>query len=96
MKILDTGRIHLLHFSGDDWSPEAADDFETITHAAQWKKLLAKIVRYEEPNVDDENDFDENVAMVPVLELVDTNTKDVSIFLKKYLRSFHCSFVPGH
>ena len=30
----------------DKWSEEAADDFERLTHASQWKVVLAKLIGY--------------------------------------------------
>ena len=59
-------------FSGQEWSNAASDDFERLTYAAQWKKLLARIVSFEPKSTSDTNPTSR-----PCLELVDANVSQV-------------------
>jgi len=45
------------------WTDAAGDCFEELTYAAQWKSIMAKVVRYQQLGS----------RKVPVVELVDTN-----------------------
>ena len=50
--------------SGCSWTDAAGDCFEELTYAAQWKSVMAKVVRYQQAGS----------RKVPVVELVDTNS----------------------
>lgn len=53
---------------GSDWSSEAIDDFESLTHTAQWKSLLAQVIKHD------------NDECLPCLKLVDANEdEDINI-----------------
>ena len=52
---------------------EAIDEFESLTHAAQWKPLLAKVVTFTET---EEVIGDHKINSIACLNLVDTNTKE--------------------
>merc|ERR1712111_114746 len=60
------------------WSPEAIDDFESLTHSAQWKPLLAHVINLDSNGVDgDENPEYKSRAY---LKLIDANSdKDINI-----------------
>jgi hypothetical protein len=66
--------IKLVHFSGRDWSEEAIDAFERLTYAAQWKKLLARLVRFET-----KTGADLIPNSRPAVDLVDANSSQVII-----------------
>ena len=53
---------------------EAIDEFESLTHAAQWKPLLAKVVTFTETEevIGDHH----KINSMACLNLVDTNTKE--------------------
>lgn len=53
----------------NQWSNQALDDFETLTHSAQWKPICAQIVKYKIVG--------ENEKCLPCLKLVDTNGEEV-------------------
>ncbi|KAF0299519.1 Tudor and KH domain-containing protein [Amphibalanus amphitrite] len=56
--------------SGCSWTDAAGDCFEELTYAAQWKSVMAKVVRYQQAGS----------RKVPVVELVDTNSElDVDV-----------------
>jgi hypothetical protein len=59
--------------SGANWSEESIDAFERLTYAAQWKKLLARIVR-----ADGKASGDSGVPARPAVDLVDANSSQVS------------------
>ena len=84
-------------YRGSEWSPEAADDFEALTHTANWIKLLARIVKYEESNVSDVEDDDASENLVPAIELGDTNSEEVSLscpFFVKIVAQSNASLMP--
>ena len=63
--------------SGTDWSEEAIDEFERLTSAAQWRKLLARIVRFESrPPAPTSTDLIPTSR--PALDLVDANSSQVT------------------
>ncbi|XP_067035394.1 tudor domain-containing 6-like [Acropora muricata] len=52
--------------TGDQWSKEAIDEFENLSHCSQWVSLMAKVVKYSRE--------------IPCLELIDTaGQTDVNI-----------------
>ena len=51
---------------GDGWSKEATDEFEKLSHCAQWISLMARVVNYS--------------GEIPCLELIDTAGKAVSYY----------------
>lgn len=53
-----------------EWTSEAIDEFESLTHAFQWKPLLAKVMKC---------DLDSNLENVCYVTLVDTSTDEVSL-----------------
>ena len=48
---------------GDEWSKASTDDFDQLSHCAQWVSLMAQVVKY---NGD-----------IPCLELIDTTGQTV-------------------
>ena len=68
--------------SDGEWSTDAADDFEKLTHAAQWRPLLARIVSYKSKVQPDHDDVDPSGQLIPCLELIDTESsseEDINI-----------------
>jgi len=56
--------------SGDEWTDEAIEEFRNITHCAQWKPLMSKVIHLEK----NENNF------IYHLQLVDTSqNEDVDV-----------------
>jgi tudor domain-containing protein 2 len=53
---------------GETWSDDSTDVFDEMTYAAKWKVLMAKKV----------SEHQTRTGTVPVVELVDTNTDQVS------------------
>ena len=53
--------------SGEHWSQEACDVFEKLSCCAQWKVLMARVVYYDDSGV-------------PCVELIDTNSEEVSCY----------------
>lgn len=47
----------------DEWSKESTDDFEQLSHCAQWVSLMARVVKYD--------------GDIPCLELIDTTGQTV-------------------
>ena len=72
--------------SGSKWSDEAADDFERLTHCAQWKELQAEIVDNKEVKG----------HLVPVVELVDTSGEEDVNIGHQMVRLGHATFTSGH
>ncbi|XP_041356095.1 microtubule-associated protein futsch-like [Gigantopelta aegis] len=71
---------------GEEWSDEAIEVFEDLTHCAQWKVLISKTVHYETKGED----------MVPCLRLYDTNgPEDVDISLELIKRGFAEEVLEG-
>lgn len=61
--------------TGDGWSKEATDEFEKLSHCAQWISLMARVVNYS--------------GEIPCLELIDTAGKaDVNINEEMIERQF--------
>ena len=56
-----------VHYSGDKWSREACVAFEKLSSCAKWEVLMAKVMYYDDNGV-------------PCIELIDTNTENVSHF----------------
>lgn len=52
-----------------EWSDEAIDRFEHISHCAKWIPLMARVIGFES----DQSTRD----VVPMLELIDTNSQEV-------------------
>ena len=52
-----------------EWTSQAIDEFESITHAFQWKPLLAKVMK---------SDLDSNLETIWYITLVDTSSDEVS------------------
>ena len=61
-------------FSGEEWSEVEIDTFETLTHCAQWKVLMARVEYYHERQSVDG-------SFIPFIKLVDTNNEKVSIHI---------------
>ena len=58
-------------YRGNDWTSEAIDDFESLTHTAQWKPLLAKVIKFKEIE-----NTEIKAKSLACLTLVDTNSKE--------------------
>jgi len=54
---------HLKAEPGPEWTGDACDQFEVLTHCAMWKVLWAKVIEYKSSGV-------------PCVELIDTNQTD--------------------
>lgn len=46
-----------------EWSKEATDDFDQLTHCAQWVSVMARVVKYD--------------GDIPCLEMIDTTGQTV-------------------
>ena len=55
---------------GDAWSEKAGDLFEELSHAAQWKIVMARICGYHN---------NEDGKTIPVVDLIDTAGAKVSL-----------------
>jgi len=71
----------------NEWSMEAIDDFESLTHAAQWKPLLAKVVTFTE--TEEEIIGDHKINSIACLNLVDTNTEEDVDIAKEMIEREH-------
>ena len=60
----------ILIYRENDWDEQAIETFETLTHCAQWKVLMARVESYYGGN-----ELDGRV--VPCIKLVDTNSEKV-------------------
>jgi len=60
--------------NGEEWSEVEIDTFETLTHCAQWKVLMARVEYYHERQSVDG-------SFIPFIKLVDTNNEKVSIHI---------------
>merc|ERR1712059_43667 len=56
--------VHIRPASGSEWSAEACDQFESLSHCAMWKVVWARVVEYKPSN---------GGQFVPCIELIDTN-----------------------
>ena len=70
-------------FRGVEWSPESVDDFEALTHAAQWKPLLAKMIKID--IVKEDGGETDQLKQLPHLRLIDTNATEVIMCLRTTL-----------
>lgn len=62
---------------GDDWTTEAIDKFEELSHTAQWKKLSAKVSGYTNPT---QSRSKRSGSPVPCIDLVDVSEeKDINV-----------------
>ncbi|XP_052097601.1 tudor and KH domain-containing protein-like [Mytilus californianus] len=72
---------HLAHIKpvGDTWSEDSIEVFDELTYAAKWKVLMAKKINHRQTSM----------GIVPVLELMDTNTdQDVNIAQEMVKRGY--------
>ena len=58
-----------LQIVGDQWTEEAIDYFEQLTHVAKWKPLQAKIMDYQSTDI----------GTIPCIELFDTTGSTVGL-----------------
>ena len=87
-------KLHLIpkyllffYIRNNEWSMEAIDDFESLTHAAQWKPLLAKVVTFTE--TEEEIIGDHKINSLACLNLVDTNTEEDVDIAKEMIEREH-------
>ncbi|XP_059617572.1 tudor and KH domain-containing protein homolog [Phlebotomus argentipes] len=64
-----------------DWSPRSTRRFEELTHVAQWRKLLSRVVNYREKNPASEGTAKREGSPLPGVELFDTTDdgEDINI-----------------
>ena len=64
----------LFDFAGEEWSEEAIDLFEELTHKAQWIVIMARTVSYQQTVQ----------GSMPCLELINTQGSQVRCALSVY------------
>jgi len=77
------------------WSPEAIDDFESLTHAAQWKPLLAHLINIDESVSDVHIENKPEPKCRAYLKLIDANSdEDIDIGEEMIQRGYAVTTTP--
>lgn len=75
LQAIECSMANIKPANGREWTTEAADDFESLSHAAQWKVVLAKLIKYESKKSENSG-----LETKPCLELIDASSnQDINI-----------------